>query len=301
MYVRRIVAPQTVATEVGRQEGYGARLLKFARNKPLGAFGGAMILLLLSSAVLAPIVAPFDPLEQFSGKAFRPPGGEFLLGTDYAGRDMLSRLIWGARISLTIGLIAVIIGTGGGTVLGLLSGFWGGRFDLIVQRFVDAMQAFPGLVLNLAIVASLGKSTENVMLAVGITMIAGATRVVRSAVLTTRENQYVEAARAIGCRDSRIMLMHVLPNVAASILIIATVGLGAAILAESSLSFLGMGSQPPNPSWGLMLSGAGRANMISAPWLAIFPGLAISLTVMGFNLLGDALRDVWDPRLRGSR
>lgn len=301
MHVRRLFAPQTVVTEVSREQSYGARLLGFARNKPLGAFGGGIILLLLSSALLAPIVAPFDPLEQFSGKAFRPPGGEFLLGTDYAGRDMLSRLIWGARISLTIGLIAVIIGTGGGTVLGLLSGFWGGRFDLIVQRFVDAMQAFPGLVLNLAIVASLGKSTENVMLAVGITMIAGATRVVRSAVLTTRENQYVEAARAIGCRDSRIMLMHVLPNVAASILIIATVGLGAAILAESSLSFLGMGSQPPNPSWGLMLSGAGRANMISAPWLAIFPGLAISLTVMGFNLLGDALRDVWDPRLRGSR
>lgn len=301
MYVRRLLTQATLLDRLARPQRSGARLLAFARHKPLGAFGAVLTLVLLFSAVFAPLVAPFDPLEQFSGKAFKSPGGEFLLGTDYAGRDMLSRLIWGAQISLTVALIAVAIGTGCGTILGLVSGFWGGKFDLVVQRFVDGMQAFPGLVLNLAIVASLGKSVENVMLAVGITMIAGATRIVRSAVLSTREHQYVDAARAIGCPDSRILLAHILPNVTAPVLIIATVGLGSAILSESSLSFLGMGSQPPNPSWGLMLSGAGRANMISAPWLAIFPGLAISLTVLGFNLLGDALRDIWDPRLRGSQ
>ncbi|MBI2886513.1 MAG: ABC transporter permease [Chloroflexi bacterium] len=298
---RRLSAQEVVLSGLTRGQAGGVVVLHLCQRKPLGAFGAFLVLALIFSAALAPVVAPFDPLEQFSGKAFRPPGGEFLLGTDYAGRDMLSRLIWGARISLMVGIIAVTIGTGFGTLLGLVSGFWGGRFDLGVQRVIDAMQAFPGLVLNLAIVASLGKSTENVMIAVGITMIAGATRIVRSAVLSTRENQYIEAARAVGCRDSRILLWHVLPNVMAPILIIATVGLGSAILAESSLSFLGMGSQPPNPSWGLMLSGSGRANMISSPWLAIFPGLAISLTVMGFNLLGDALRDLWDPRLRGSR
>lgn len=298
---RRLSAQKALLRGLTRGQSGGMVILRLARRKPLGAFGALITLALILSAVMAPVVAPYDPLEQFSGKAFQAPSAEFLLGTDYAGRDMLSRLIWGARISLTIGIIAVAIGTGSGTCLGLLSGYWGGKFDLIVQRFIDAMQAFPGLVLNLAIVASLGRSTENVMIAVGITMIAGATRVVRSAVLSIRENQYIDAARAVGCRDSRILLLHVLPNVAAPILIIATVGLGGAILAESSLSFLGMGSQPPNPSWGLMLSGSGRANMISSPWLAIFPGVAISLTVMGFNLLGDALRDIWDPRLRGGR
>lgn len=298
---RAAIGENTLGPRLIDRPSIFVRLGRFARSKPLGAFGAVVFFALVFCAVFAPFVAPYDPLEQFQGKAYLPPTWEHPMGTDYIGRDMLSRIIWGSRISLMVGIVSVAIATSTGTLLGLVSGYWLGRFDLITQRFVDALQAFPGLVLNLAIVASLGRSIEVVMLAIGVGGIGGGTRTVRSGVLAIRENQYIDAARAMGARDSRIIFLHILPNVAPIILIISTVRMGGAILAESTLSFLGFGAQPPDPAWGLMLSGAGRAHMLSSPWLALFPGLAISLVVMAFNLLGDALRDVWDPRLRGSR
>jgi len=197
-----------------------------------------------------------------------------------------------------VGLLAVGIGTAAGMVIGLACGFWEGRLDMILQRVMDAIQAIPGLVLALAIVAVLKPNTTNAMLAIAVVIIPGNSRIVRGAVLSAKQNRYVEAAQALGCRQLHILLIHILPNVTAPILIIASIWLGNAILIEASLSFLGVGTQPPTPSWGLMLSSTGRAFMEQAPWLAIFPGFAISLAVFGFNLFGDTLRDAWDPKLR---
>jgi peptide/nickel transport system permease protein len=212
---------------------------------------------------------------------------------------VLSRIIHGARISLWVGLLAVGIGTAAGMVIGLACGYWEGRLDMLLQRVMDAMQSIPGLVLALAIVSVLKPSTTNAMLAIAMVIIPGNSRIVRGAVMSAKQNRYVEAAEAIGCRQPRVLLVHILPNVTAPILVIASIWLGNAILIEATLSFLGVGTQPPTPSWGLMLSSTGRAFMEQAPWLAIFPGLAISLAVLGFNLFGDTLRDAWDPKLKG--
>jgi peptide/nickel transport system permease protein len=252
-------------------------------------------------ALLAPALASYDPYELRVVDRFTPPGGAFWLGTDEYGRDLLSRLLYGARISLYIGLLAVGLGTTSGTLLGLVSGYFGGKTDFILQRLTDWLLAFPTLVLALAIVAALGQSTTNVILAVAIVIIPTAARVIRATVLTVREQVFVEAGRAIGCSDGRLLLQHILPNCLAPYLILATAGLGNAILAEAALSFLGLGTPAPEPSWGTMLSGAAQQYIWRAPWMAIFPGAAISLAVFGFNLFGDALRDVLDPRLRGSR
>jgi peptide/nickel transport system permease protein len=212
--------------------------------------------------------------------------------------DVFSRIIHGSRISLWVGLLAVGIGTVAGMVIGLASGYWEGPLDLVLQRVMDAIQAIPGLILALAIVSVLRPSTTNAMLAIAMVIVPGNSRIVRGAVLSAKQNRYVEAAQAMGCRHPRIIAQHILPNVTAPILIIASIWLGNAILIEASLSFLGVGTQPPTPSWGLMLSSTGRAFMEQAPWLAVFPGLAISLTVLAFNLFGDTLRDAWDPKLR---
>jgi peptide/nickel transport system permease protein len=226
------------------------------------------------------------------------PNWEHPFGTDDIGRDVLSRIIYGSRISLWVGLLAVGIGTFVGMIIGLVSGYWEGWLDLALQRVMDALMAIPGLILALAIVAVLTPSTTNAMLAIAVVIIPGNSRIVRGAVLSAKQNPYVEAAQALGCRHLHIIASHILPNVTAPILIIASIWLGNAILIEASLSFLGLGTQPPTPSWGLMLSSTGRAFMEQAPWLAIFPGLAISLAVLGFNLFGDTLRDAWDPKLR---
>ncbi len=267
---------------------------------PVGAIFGTVILIVMLLAVFAPIIAPYDPIAT-SREKLLSPSWKYPFGTDNIGRDQLSRIIWGARISLYVGLIAVGLGTVSGTVLGLVSGFLGGTFDLIVQRAVDGMLAIPAIVLAMAIVSVLGANTANALLAIAIVTIPSSSRVVRSAVLAVKANVYVEAAHALGATPRRIMARHVLPNIVAPILILASGSLGGAILAESGLSFLGLGTQPPNPSWGLMLSTSGRQYMESAPWLAILPGLAISVTVLSFNMLGDTIRDVLDPRLRGSR
>jgi ABC-type dipeptide/oligopeptide/nickel transport system permease subunit len=250
------------------------------------------------TAIFANVLAPYDPLAAQPEIRLAPPSWAHPFGTDDIGRDVLSRVIYGSRISLWVGLLAVGIGTFAGMIIGLVSGYWEGRLDLVLQRIMDALMTIPGLILALAIVSVLRPSTTNAMLAIAMVIIPGNSRVVRGAVLSAKQNRFVEAAQAIGCRDYRIIASHILPNVTAPILILASIWLGNAILIEASLSFLGVGTQPPTPSWGLMLSSTGRAFMEQAPWLAIFPGLAISLAVFGFNLFGDTLRDAWDPKLR---
>ena len=270
------------------------------KRKPLGAISAALLVLLVLTAVFADVLAPYDPLATSPEIRLSAPSRAHLFGTDDIGRDVFSRVIHGSRISLWVGLLAVGIGTAAGMVVGLLCGYCEGRLDLVMQRIMDAVQAIPGLVLALAIVSVLKPSTTNAMIAIAIVIIPGNSRIVRGAVLSSKQNRYVEAAQAIGCRHPRIILSHILPNVTAPILIIASIWLGNAILIEATLSFLGLGTQPPTPSWGLMLSSTGRAFMEQAPWLAIFPGLAISLAVFAFNLFGDTLRDAWDPKLRKS-
>src|SRR5262245_26026822 len=274
-------------------------LWNLAKRKPLGAISAALILLLVFTAIFADVLAPVDPLFTQPEIRLQSPSWQYPFGTDDIGRDVLSRIIYGARLSLWVGLLAVGIGTVAGTLIGLISGYWEGWLDLGLQRIMDALMTIPGLILALAIVSVLTPNTTNAMLAIAIVIIPGNSRIVRGAVLSAKQNPYVEAARALGCRHLRIIASHILPNVTAPILIIASIWLGNAIFIEASLSFLGLGTQPPTPSWGLMLSSTGRAFMEQAPWLAIFPGLAISLAVLGFNLFGVALRDIWDPKLRG--
>jgi ABC-type dipeptide/oligopeptide/nickel transport system permease subunit len=275
-------------------------LLTTIKRKPLGAASAALIAVIVLTAAFAPVLAPYDPLDADPTIRLAPPSAAHPFGTDDIGRDVLSRIVYGSRISLWVGLLAVGIGTAVGMVIGLACGYWEGRLDMCLQRVMDAVQAIPGLVLALAIVSVLKPSTTNAMLAIAVVIIPGNSRIVRGAVLSAKQNRYVEAAEAMGCRQPRILLSHILPNVTAPILVIASIWLGNAILIEATLSFLGVGTQPPTPSWGLMLSSTGRAFMEQAPWLAIFPGLAISLAVLAFNLFGDTLRDAWDPRLRKS-
>jgi peptide/nickel transport system permease protein len=276
----------------------GRALLTTLKRKPLGAVSAGLIVMIVLMAIFAEVLSPYDPLATQPEIRLKAPSWEHPFGTDDIGRDVLSRVIHGARISLWVGLLAVGIGTAAGMVIGLLCGYCEGRLDLIFQRVMDAIQAIPGLVLALAIVSVLRPNTTNAMLAIAMVIIPGNSRIVRGAVMSAKQNRYVEAAQAVGCRHPRIILSHILPNVTAPILVIASIWLGNAILIEATLSFLGVGTQPPTPSWGLMLSSTGRAFMEQAPWLAIFPGLAISLAVLGFNLFGDTLRDAWDPKLR---
>jgi len=276
-----------------------ARLVRVMRRKPLGVVGGLLILVLVTTALLAPVLVPHDPIRMKSAERLQAPSLNHPLGTDDFGRDILSRVIYGARVSMLLGLGAVAISTLAAAIIGILSGYYGGRTDAVLQRCIDTLMAFPGFVVLLTIMAMLGQGLGSVVLALGIGGTAGSARIIRSAVLAIRANQYLEVARATGCRDWRIITRHVLPNIAAPIMVVVTLGLGVAVLAESSLSFLGLGVPPPTPSWGAMLSGSGRTYMIQAPWMAVFPGIAISLAVFGFNMLGDALRDLLDPKLRG--
>ena len=275
-----------------------AQLWMVLKKKPLGAVSAFLIAVLVLTAIFAGALAPYDPLDARPDIRLQAPSWAHPFGTDDIGRDVLSRIIYGARISLWVGLLAVGIGTMAGMIIGLLCGYCEGRLDLLLQRVMDAVQAIPGLILALAIVSVLKPNTTNAMIAIAMVIIPGNSRIVRGAVLSAKQNRYVEAAHALGCQHPRIIVSHILPNVTAPILVIASIWLGNAILIEASLSFLGVGTQPPDPSWGLMLSSTGRAFMERAPWLAIFPTLAISLAVLAFNLFGDTLRDAWDPKLR---
>lgn len=282
----------------GIHHGWAWSMDRFVRRKPLGAAGAVLLIGLILAAVFAPWLAPYDPLDVDPGRALQPPNLAHLAGTDNLGRDVLSRLIYGARISLYVGVVAVLVASVVGSAVGIISGFLGGTFDLVTQRVIDSLQAFPLLILAMTLVALLGARTENVILALAIVLIPGTARVMRGATLSVRENLFVEAARSVGATNIRILVRHILPNVSAPIIIIVSVELGTAILVEASLSFLGLGPPPPTPTWGSMLSGAGRTYMESAPWLLWGPAIAISLAILSLNLFGDALRDVLDPRLR---
>jgi len=280
-----------------RETWFGV-VVGFARRRPLGAAGAVIIVLMVVLAATAGFIAPYDPLANNYGAMLSAPGAHHWLGTDAFGRDVLSRIIYGSRTALTVGLGASLLGATFGSAIGVASAYFGGRVDLLVQRVMDIFFAFPVIVLALAVVAILGTGTGNVILAIATPMIPRCARVVRSSALAAREMPYVDAARASGFGHARIILRHMLPNVMAPILIMATAFLGEAILLEASLSFLGLGVQEPTAAWGLMLRGAAVEFAESAPWMAIFPGLAISLAVFGFNLFGDSLRDALDPRLR---
>ena len=293
-------APQTIDELSRYDERRGAlhAVLQFCRQRPLGAIGAGIILIMAFLAATANIIAPYDPLETDYGAMLAAPNSAHWLGTDAFGRDVLSRIIYGSRTALTVGLGASLIGATLGSLIGVASAFFGGRVDLLVQRVMDVFFAFPVIILALAVVAILGTGAENVILAIAVPMVPRCARVVRSSALAIREMPYVDAARASGFGNGRIILRHMLPNVMATILIMATAFLGEAILLEASLSFLGLGVQEPVAAWGLMLRGAAVQFAESAPWMAIFPGLAISLAVFGFNLFGDSLRDALDPKLR---
>jgi peptide/nickel transport system permease protein len=274
-------------------------LWQFCRHKPLGAIGGFIVLVLLIMAIFAPWIAPYSYDETIPGARMKAPGAQYWMGTDNLGRDVYSRVVYGASVSISVGFGAVLLANLLAALIGITSGYFGGAYDICVQRVVDAWQSFPFLVVILSIMAVLGPGLLNLILALGILGAAAGSRVIRGSTISVMQNTYVEAARALGAGHLRIMLRYLLPNVAATIIILATIGLGAFILAESALSFLGFGVPPPYPSWGAMLSGSGRSFMYRAPWMAFWPGAAISLAVFGFNMLGDALRDVLDPRLRG--
>jgi peptide/nickel transport system permease protein len=263
-----------------------------------GALVGLLILAALGTmAVAAPWLAARDPIRTAAREALQPPGARFLLGSDQFGRDVASRVVYGARVSLLVGVISVSIAVALGAPLGLVSGYYGGRLDALIMRVMDVLLAFPGILLALAIVSVLSPGLGNVMIAVGLSAVPGYARLVRATVLAAREHLYVEAARALGGRDGGILVRDILPNVVAPLIVTATLGLGGAILSAAALSFLGLGSQPPQPEWGRMLS-EGRDYLREAWWISTFPGLGILLTVLAMNLVGDGLRDVLDPRLK---
>jgi peptide/nickel transport system permease protein len=276
--------------------GRWTKLRRVAGQNPLGVAGAALVGLLLTLALLADVIAPFDPTSQIT-RRLMAPDETYRLGTDELGRDVLSRIIHGSRISLYVGVISVGIALAVGGVLGLVAGYSGGWIDNLLMRLMDVMFSIPTLVLAIAITGILKPNLTNAMIAIGIVYTPTFARVARGPVLSIVQHEYVTAARTVGSGHARIIFRHVLPNVMAPILVQTTLSLSTAILAEAVLSFLGLGTQPPDPSWGTML-GTGRKFMETAPWVAVFPGLAIMLAVLGFNLLGDGLRDALDPRLK---
>jgi peptide/nickel transport system permease protein len=284
--------------ELRETKGIVQKTVEMVRKQPLGTIGFIVVLAMIVMAVFANYLTPYDPEENDWANMLIAPGWEFLLGTDQFGRDIMCRLIYGARTALFVGFVASFIGATLGLVLGVMSAYFGGTFDLIFQRVMDVFMAFPLIIMALAIVSIFGPSTENVIIAITIPFIPRCARVVRSSALAIREIPYVDAARALGYSHARIILRHMAPNVMAPFLIMITAFVGQAILLEASLSYLGLGVQEPTAAWGLMLQGGAEEYIESEPWIAIFPGIAISLAVFGFNLFGDSVRDVLDPRLR---
>ncbi|MFN0070986.1 MAG: ABC transporter permease [Chloroflexota bacterium] len=285
-----------------------SRLWEMVRRQPVGVAAAILLLIVIIAGVFSEALSPREPAAQLLRDSLKPPGtldrsGDmYVLGTDSLGRDVFSRIIHGARISLAVGGAAVMIGTIGGLLIGLVSGYRGGRIDMVIQRVMDSVQAIPTLVLATLLVASLGPAGRNLIvtaIAIGITQIPRANRVIRSNVLSVSREVFVESAKAVGATESRIIFRHILPNVVATTLIIFSTSIGAAIVTEATLSFLGLAAPPPWVTWGGMLTIQGRQFMVAAPWLLIAPAVALSLTVLAFNFLGDAVRDEMDPRLRG--
>ncbi len=275
-----------------------ASVWEFARRRPLGAAGAAIVIIMAVAAALAPVVAPYDPLATDYSAMLAAPSSAHWLGTDAFGRDVLSRIIYGARTALTVGIVSALLGATLGAIVGVGSAYFGGWVDLLGERVVDVLLSFPLVIMALAVVATLGNGVWNVVLAITIPMAPRCARVIRSSALAIRRTAYVDAARAAGFSRARIILRHMLPNVMAPYLVMLTAFMGQAVLLEASLSFLGLGVAEPTPAWGLMLKGAAVDFAETAPWLALWPGIAISAAVFAFNLFGDALRDALDPRLR---
>lgn len=288
----RAVVPQQVGSS------YFAAVMKFCRRQPLGTIGGVLFFLMVLTALFAPQLAPYGPKDaDFS--PYTPPGAENPMGTDHLGRDIFSRVIWGARLSLYVGMLSVGVGVTLGSLWGVITAYFGGIADILSQRLVDSVMAFPAIILAVSLMAVLGQSVDNVVIALAFIFIPISARIMRSTTLTIKESMYVESARAIGGSHRQVIFRHIVPNSIAPYIVLISVNLGYAIVVEASLSFLGLGAPPDEPSWGGMLTQAGDS-MLSAPWMSMFPGMAITLAVFGMNLLGDALRDVLDPRLRGS-
>ena len=275
-------------------------LRRFCRKKPLGAAGGVLMLIMAVTALLADQLQTHDPIATDAAQTLAPPSAAHWLGSDHLGRDIYSRIVHGARVSLIVGIASTLLGSVVGGIIGLLSGYVGGKTDLIAQRALDILQGLPLLVLALVMTAALGPSLPNVIVAISIPIIPRASRIIRASVLSIREMQYIEAARGLGISHLRIAFRHVLPNTIGPFIVLTTAQLGSAILVEAALSFLGLGVPEPYPSWGRMLSVSAAEYAQKAPWLVLFPGIAISLAVFGSNMLGDALRDTLDPRLRGA-
>jgi peptide/nickel transport system permease protein len=272
----------------------------FLRRNPRMVIGGLLVIAWLAVAALAPFIAPYDPIKVNVAEALQPPGGAHALGTDDLGRDVLSRIIWGSRISLSVGVISVSIGFIVGVSLGLAAGYLGGTFDLVVMRGIDALLAFPALVLAIAITAALGPQIQNAMIAIGIVAIPAYARLTRGQVLAVRARDFIVAARTVGCPPLRVVMRHIFPNVTNALIVQATLSTAFAILAEAALSFLGLGPQPPFPSWGQDINYSQRYLANLKWWMSVGPGMAIFTAVFAFNFLGDALRDALDPRLRRS-
>lgn len=301
------IALDGLAREIQRtRPSRAAQVLRLIKAQPIGTVAFLILFVIIVAGVFAEWVSTQDPTAQTIRDSLKPPGfvsprdGTFyIFGTDALGRDVYSRLVHGARISLAVGVAAVIIGTVGGLFLGMVSGYRGGRLDMIVQRIMDAKQAIPTLIFAMMLVAVMGKALWVTALAIGITQIPRANRIIRSNVLSVIQEQYIEAAKAMGAREGRIILQHIMPNVMAVTLIVFSTSIGGAIVTEATLSFLGLAAPPPLATWGGMLTIQGRQYMMAAPWLLILPAVALSLTVLAFNFLGDSIRDVLDPRLRG--
>ena len=275
-------------------------LIRYWQRYPLGVFSVLLILALTVIAIFAPFFAPFDPIEVHRKDSLAGPSSTYLLGTDSFGRDVLSRLIYGSRISLYVGVAPILISTIIGTIIGVLSAYLGGRMDALLQRFMDALMAIPALVIALTMVALLGASANNVIIAIAVVTMPQINRVVRGVTYQILSEPFIDAAISLGASNTRIVIQHVLPNIVAPVVVVGASLIGLAILAEAGLSFLGLGIPPPPPTWGNMLGGSNRDFFEVAPWLAIFPGLSITITVLGFNILGDTIRDLLDPRTRGS-
>lgn len=292
-----VVADSSVTEPQGpKQRKEGRTIGRFIRTQPLGAIALLLISLFVIAALFAPLIAPFSPTEQFRTQFSKPPGGDFIMGTDHLGRDVFSRVLYGARTSLIVSVVTVVAAGSIGVVLGTVSGYFGGKWvDTVFQRIMDTLMAIPGLVLLLFIAALLGASIRNTIIALSLLVIPAFNRVARGEMLRIREEPYVEAAKVNGCSTLRILVKHGLPNQAAPLMVIASLMFAIIIIAEASLSYLGIGTPPPTPSWGLMLSD-GRQYMETAPWMVVYPGAVLTVAVLAFNLLGDALRDFLDPK-----